>query len=152
MSKIFRMAKEGSAMTMTDKGEILEEIGRLVDVQLNGNSENCFLYAEIEENMGEAYILEDGGDRMIFHVADMEIFWAAMALWELEQKRSRWQAMRYSMADGKFTAEFDYPEDLDQEEFSGDRAMRVLREYAGNRAMDNTLEIEKFGRLYGYDI
>ena len=67
-------------MTMTDKGEILEEIGRLVDVQLNGNSENCFLYAEIEENMGEAYILEDGGDRMIFHVADMEIFWAAMAI------------------------------------------------------------------------
>jgi hypothetical protein len=139
-------------MTMTDKGEILEEIGRLVDDQLGGNSENSFLYAEIAKNLGSAYILEEDEGRMIFHVADMEIFWAAMALWELEPKRRRWQAMRYSMADGKFTAEFDYPEDLDQEEFSGDRAMRVLREYAGNRAMDNTLEIEKFRRLYGYDI
>jgi len=139
-------------MTMTDKGEILEEIGRLVDDQLGGNSENSFLYAEIAKNLGSAYILEEDEGRMIFHVADMEIFWAAMALWELEPKRRRWQVMRYSMADGKFTAEFDYPEDLDQEEFSGDRAMRVLREYAGNRAMDNTLEIEKFRRLYGYDI
>mgnify|MGYP001202725922 FL=1 len=152
MSKIFRMAEGGSVMTMTDKGEILEEIGRLVDDQLGGNSENSFLYAEIAKNLGSAYILEEDEGRMIFHVADMEIFWAAMALWELEPKRRRWQAMRYSMADGKFTAEFDYPEDLDQEEFSGDRAMRVLREYAGNRAMDNTLEIEKFRRLYGYDI
>jgi hypothetical protein len=137
---------------MKEKGEILEEIGRLVDVQLDGNSESAFLYAEIAKNMGEAYILEEGGDRMIFHTADAEIVWAAMALWEKEVKRSRWEAMRYSITDGKFAAEFDYPEDLDPEEYSGDRAMRVLKERAGNRAIDNTLEIEKFRRLSGFDI
>lgn len=147
-----RTAKGSSAMTMKEKGEILEEIGRLVDVQLKGNSENAFLYAEIGKNMGEAYILEDGRDRMIFHIADAEIVWAAMALWEKEPKRSRWQAMRYSIADGKFAAEFDYPGDIDQEEFSNDRSTRVLKERAGNRAIDNSLEIEKLRRDYGFDI
>lgn len=139
-------------MTMKEKGEILEEIGRLIDIQLEGNSENAFLYAEIEENMGEAYILEEGGDRMIFHIADAEIVWAALGLWEKDPKEQRWQAMRYSLNDGKFSAEFDYFQDDDEEGGDPDRAHRVLEERAGNRPVDNTLEMEKLRRDYGFDI
>jgi hypothetical protein len=80
--------REGSDMTMTDKGEILEEIGRLVDDQLNGNSENCLsLCGNCRRIWAKPIFWRTAGDRMIFHVADMEIFWAAMALWELEPER-----------------------------------------------------------------
>ncbi len=139
-------------MTMKEKGEILEEIGRLIDDQLEGKSENAFLYSEIAENTGEAYILEDAGDRVIFHLADDEIIWAAHALWKKDPEDKRWQAMRYSLNDGKFSAEFDYFQEEDEDDVDPDRLSRVLKERAGNRAIDNTLEIEKFRRLTGYDI
>jgi hypothetical protein len=139
-------------MTMKEKGEILEEIGRLIDDQLEGRSENAFLYADMAENTGSGYILEDAGDRVILHLADNEIVWAALALCQKEPKEKRWQAMRYSLNDGKFSAEFDYFPEEDEEEITSDRAYRVLEERAGNRVLDKTLEIEKFRRLYGFDI
>jgi hypothetical protein len=139
-------------MNMKEKGEILEEIGRLIDDQLEGKSENAFLYSEVAENTGSGYILEDAGDRVILHLADNEIVWTALSLWEKDPKDQRWQAMRYSLNDGKFSAEFDYFQEDDEEDLSSDRAYRVLEERAGNRVLDKTLEIEKFRRLYGFDI
>jgi len=139
-------------MSMKEKGEILAEIGRLIDDQLEGKSENAFLYSEIAENMGQGYILEDAGDRVIFHLADDEIIWTAHALWKKDTEDKRWQAMRYSLNDGKFSAEFDYFQEEDEEEISSERINRVLEERAGNRVIDKTLEIEKFRRLYGSDI
>jgi len=138
---------------MTEKGKILEEIGRLIDDQLEGKSENAFLYSEVAENMGEGYILEDAGDHLIFHLADHEIIWTALALWEKDPKEQRWQAMRYSLNDGKFSVEFDYFNEEDEEEISGERSTRVLEERAGNRPIDNTLAKEKVKHLFdGFDI
>jgi hypothetical protein len=51
-------------MWLKEKGDILAEIGRLIDVQLDGNSENSFLYAQIAKNWGSVYILEEDEGRI----------------------------------------------------------------------------------------
>jgi hypothetical protein len=140
-------------MTMKEKGEILEEIGRLIDDQLEGRSENAFLYSEIAENMGEAYILQDAGDHLIYHLADDEIIWTAHALWKSDPEDKRWQAMRYSLNDGKFSAEFDYFEEEDEDDIDPYRVQRVLKARAGNRKIDYTVAWEKAKHLFnGLDI
>jgi hypothetical protein len=140
-------------MTMKESGEILEEIGRMIDDQLEGNSENAFLYSEVEQGSGFGYILEDVGDHLIYHLADTEIIWKVMALWEQLPKRKRWQALRYAIKDGRFEAEFDYPRDIDQDELDDDRVRRILRARAGNRQIDHTVAWEKSKHLFeGLDV
>lgn len=139
-------------MNLEGKGEILEEIGRLIHDQLDGNVEGAFLYCEATEDSASGYLLEEAGDRMIYHLADFEIVKAVMALVSLDPRRKRWQAMRYSMKDGRFTAEFDFPKDIDREELDTDRISRVLRAWAGNRPLDNTLAKEKVGHLFDHDV
>jgi hypothetical protein len=141
------MPAENEEKLLIESGVILEEIGRAISDQFDDSVESFFFLSEVGDNMGSGCILEDAGDRMIHNLPAPGIITMAIRLSELLPVEKRWQILRFSMRDGNFSAEFDYPKDIDQEESKADREDRILQAWAGNRQIDYTQASERFDRL-----
>lgn len=141
------MPVENEEKMLMESGKILDDIGSSIYDQLDGNVEGALFFSEVGDMIGSGWILEDAGDRMIFHLPENGIISMAIKLSELLVPEKRWQILRYSVREGKFSAEFDYPKDIDQTESEEDRSTRIQKAWAGNRLIDNTKAIEEFNRL-----
>jgi hypothetical protein len=132
---------------LEESGKILEEIGRAICEQFDYHVESFFFMSEVGDNVASGCILEDAGNRLIYHLPADGIIPMAIRLSELLPAEKRWQILRYSVRDEKFSAEFDYPKDIDQEESENDRADRILQAWAGNRSIDYTQALDEFNRF-----
>ena len=123
-------------MANMETGPIYEEIGRLVARDLREDPEGAFLYAEGGRGWIEAAIFKNMGDHLIYRNASDELFDKLGEAWEAEEPDKRWAALRYTIANGRFSVAMQYPDELDEDEGPSDRRPRVLKEQFGDLKVD----------------
>ena len=118
-------------------GPILGEIGlELADI-VGGDPNGVFLYVEIGEGWVRPSIFKDGGDAIRYYegsylLSDL-LFDAWYAESSSEDRIMRWSVMEYDVKDGKFDANYKYPEEVDVEDMDEDRRETALRARYGDK-------------------
>ena len=105
--------------------EIAEMLGRLPD--------NAFLYAEVDDEGREASVFTENNSGIFSHRPSDELFALVGELWEAADDDKKWAAVEYDVDEGKFEANFIFPEQIDPEDISDDRRERALRKRYGDR-------------------
>lgn len=112
---------------------LLNKIGSILaqdtDYPLDGN----FLYVEAASQMADMSIFKDMGDHLLFRLSMEDLFPTLLDLWEASDPKKRWAAMQYWIEDGRFTASFTYPKDIDRNESTMTRRDRIIRQRYGNK-------------------
>ena len=116
-------------------GDILNDIAQEIAEMLGRLPDNAFLYAEVDDEGREASVFTENDDGIFCHRPSNEMFELVGELWEAADDDKKWAAMEYDVADGKFEANFIFPEQVDPEEISDDRRERALRKRYGDRSI-----------------
>jgi len=112
---------------------ILNQIGNELSQDKEYPLNGTFLYAEAASNVVGTSIFKDLGDHLLFRSSTRITDYLILDLWEAAPAGRRWVTMQYWIEDGKFTASFTYPEELDPEETERDRRARILQQRYGNK-------------------
>jgi len=96
-------------------------------------SEGIYLYAEADGGSVEAGIFKADGESVAYWDPDDELFEAIDQLWQDAEGDKKWAVMEYAVRDGRFDADFLYPDQLDPEETSYDRRKRALYKRFGDK-------------------
>jgi hypothetical protein len=125
-------------MTIRDSGPHLERLGQLIaEVLRDGDAEGTFMYAEAGDQWVEVGIFKDMGEQVTYRHASDELEIAILDLWEAETDiDKKWSVLHYTISNGKFSAEFQYPNDLDSDESSYERRPRALAARFGDKPVD----------------
>jgi hypothetical protein len=114
-------------------GDILNDIAQEIAEMLGRLPDNAFLYAEADGEGREASIFAENNDGIFCRQPSDEMFELVGELWEAADDDKKWAAVEYDIADGKFEANFIFPEQIDPEDISDDRRERALRKRYGDR-------------------
>lgn len=114
-------------------GDILNDIAQEIAEMLGRLPDNAFLYAEVDDEGREASVFTEDEDGIFCRQPSDEMFELVGELWEAADDDKKWAAVEYDIADGKFEANFIFPEQIDPEEISDDRRERALRRRYGDR-------------------
>ena len=123
-------------MDPTDMGPIYEEIGRLIADDLRADPEGAFLYAEVEDGIVSCSIFKDVGDRVIYRSCSQALVFKIHDAWQLLEPHKRWAAFSYSISNEKFSAAFQFPEEMKPDEDYADRRPHVLNDRFGDKPVD----------------
>jgi hypothetical protein len=108
-------------------GPLLNEIGEALADLANGDPNGIFFYVEIGEGWIQPSLYKEEADVVRWLDCDTgPLLDLIEQAWRAEPKERRWSVMEYSIADGKFSAAFKYPEEVDVESFDEDRREKVL--------------------------
>lgn len=116
-------------------GRIGEEIARRYDGDPNG----LFFYVEIVEGMIDLSLFKDERENLRWVDLEMhDVSEAVFDAWYAEDADKRWASMEYMIRDGRFTASFKFPDEVDPlhfDESRRDESRRdeVLRARFGNK-------------------
>jgi hypothetical protein len=136
-ASFFQTRAKANSMTNSAIGPILEEIGQLIADVLHGENPNgAFMYAEAGDRWQEISIFKDLGNHLTFRFGSAELGNAVQRLWEVEAPDKKWATLCYTISEGKFDADFTFPEDLDPEETSLDRRARARIIRFGDKPVD----------------
>ena len=116
-------------------GPAYDRIGQ-EDVRLAGGVANkLLLYVEIGDGWVEPSIFKDEGAavRYIDPFVSATLDQMLTDAWCLEPADKRWTALRYTIDQGKFRAEFEFDDLEKSEENTGDRRERVLHGRFGDK-------------------
>lgn len=122
-------------MTMSNEkmAEILAEIGQHLVEITEDDPEGVYLYVEADAGSQEAGIFKDKGESISYWDPDGELFDAIDRLWYAADSDKKWAVMEYVVTNGRFDADFLYPDQLDPEETSYDRRERALEKRFGDK-------------------
>jgi hypothetical protein len=125
-------------MSINESGSLLERIGQMIaEVLPDGDPEGAFMYAEAGDQWVEAGIFKDLGEKVLYRDPSGALVKAILELWDAEPGRERkWSVLKYQLSQGSFSADFDYPNDLDPKESSVERRPRVLVARFGDKPVD----------------
>lgn len=113
--------------------KILATIGQHLAEITETEPEGTYLYAEAEGDWQEASIFKEDGENVAYWRPDGELFDAIDRLWQAADGDKKWLVMEYFVAEGRFDADFLYPDQLDPEETSYDRRERALEKRFGDK-------------------
>jgi hypothetical protein len=116
--------------------QILQQIGDAIAVDVGGDPEGAFLYAEPGPAVLAASLYKDLGDRIVYYDFGSDLCDRVLDAWEIAEPGKEWSAMHYSIADGRFDVHFDYPDDWVEGEYFDQRCDRVVAEKYGNRRIE----------------
>jgi hypothetical protein len=120
-------------MDELDLGPSYAKIGEIAYGLAQPLSGTMLVYMEIEEGMIGASVFIDAGanvrwvgpaDDLTDHIYDM---------WLSIDPDKRWATMTYVLRDGKFTATFRFPDEVDVEDFDDERIEDALRQVFGDK-------------------
>lgn len=120
-------------MANLENGPILARIGEILYDLVGGEPDGLFIYAEVKRGWIFPSAFKDYGDRVKYLVHGHELTDKIYEAWLSEEPDKRWRTMKYSVVDGRFLAEFQYPGEIDEAETPEDRRERVLQERYGNK-------------------
>ena len=123
-------------MNPNDMGLRYARVGALLTDNVRLDPDGAFLYAEVEDGTIAASVFKDVGDRVVYRDPSDELTDEIYDIWELTDSAKRWFSMSYTIVDGKFSATFQFPEQIDRKEFFSTRRRRILREKYGDKPVD----------------
>ncbi len=116
-------------------GDILNDIAQEIAEMLGGLPDNAFLYAEVDDEGREASVFTEDDGGIFCYKPSGEMFELVGELWEAADDDKKWAAVEYDVANGKFEANFIFPEQIDPDEISDDRRERALRKRYSDRTI-----------------
>jgi hypothetical protein len=124
-------------MTDAKMGSTLEGIGQLIaDILNEKGSEGAFMHAQAGDMWQAAGIFRDLGNQVIYRDPSQALIEAIQDLWEFADDDKKWVELFYTIADGKFDAQFTFPDDVDPTESNFERRERALSERYGDKPVD----------------
>lgn len=123
-------------MDATETGPLFSEVGQLVIQEIRDRANDIFLYAEVEPGVVAASIFEDSNDKVFYRRCSGELFDKILESWEALEPNKRWTTLTYTMTGERFSASFQFLEELDPAEDHDDRRERVLKERYGDKPID----------------
>lgn len=118
-------------MASDETNRLLNEIGRLLAKDTGHTLASILLYAKLATNMVTLAILIERGNHVQYWDYGDDFTYPLLDLWEEEEPAKRWAEMEYLFQNGKFTARFTYPEEIDSEEDPFKRRARIVKRYFG---------------------
>ena len=116
-----------------DENKLLVRIGQELAKMIGKNPDGAYSYTEVREMWMAPSAYHDEGNRVVYYSPSREFGDAVEDLWYEREPGKRWEAMRYEIADGQFSVEFDYPDQLDPEEDYDGRRERALKARYGDK-------------------
>ncbi len=123
-------------MDAIESGPLFSEIGQLVAEKLHSSSADAFLYAEVEPGVVTGSIYEDTREAVFYRRCTRELFAKITQAWEALGPEKRWATLSYAMTGERFSASFQFSEELSPSEDHDDRRERVLNERFGDKPID----------------
>jgi hypothetical protein len=80
-------------------------------------------------------IFKDMGEHVLCYFPYEELSDQLFKLWDIIADTENWAALTYTISDGKFDAQFEYPIETD-EEFYNDRRARIEADKYGNKRIE----------------
>jgi hypothetical protein len=120
-------------MSQDETIEILNIIGQHVADIVGAHPNDTFLYVEADAGSRDAGIFQDIGDKVIYHDPTDDLFDDIGRLWEMAEPDKKWAVMLYDVKEGKFDAQFTFPEDLNLDDSIYDRREHALATRYGDK-------------------
>lgn len=117
-------------------GAIYSDMGYVISEDIKDSKGDIFLYAEAQPGVISASIFIDVGDRIVYREASDELFDMIRDAWEGLEEKKRWSTLSYTISGKRFSADFQFPEEIDQKESQDERRDRILREKYGQTPID----------------
>jgi hypothetical protein len=116
-----------------EENKLLVRIGQELASMIGKNPDGAYSYTEVREMWMGPSAYHDEGNRVVYYDPSREFCDAIWDLWYEQEAGLRWGAMRYEIADGEFSVEFDYPDQFDPNEDENDREARALKARYGDK-------------------
>jgi hypothetical protein len=118
-------------------GPLLSELGQELAALLGGNPDGVFLYVEAGEGWVAPSVFRADGDVVRYHPSeDSAVSEILSDIWYAEpDKTKRWSVMEYVVQNGKFRAEYKFPDEVDVTKPDNARREAALRAHFGRRTV-----------------
>ena len=118
-----------------EMGPLLSSIGEHVASVLEGDPNGIYLYVEVGDRRMSVNVFRDEGDVLRNYPSDRQLTDLLWELWRLESRspKQRWCVMEYEIRNGKFDAQFSYPDQVDVESRDVDRREIALKKRFGDK-------------------
>lgn len=124
-------------MAIEQTERLLGEIGRLLADDNEYPLDGTLLYARLDHNWVAPSIYKDRGNHLVYRWPDLnQLGGALLNLWNAQDADDRWAEIEYMVRDGRFTATYTYPDDIDPEEDESERRDRIVRRHFGDKPIE----------------
>lgn len=123
-------------MANMEIGPLYGEIGALLARDIREDPEGVFLYAEGGDGWIAPSLFKRVGDHIVYRDPSEELCDKLEEAWETEEPDKRWAALRFEIANDRFSFSMQYPDDLDPQESTSERRDRILKEHFGDFEVD----------------
>lgn len=114
---------------------ILVEIGNLLAEDTEYPLDGTLLFARLDRAFVNPSIFKNLGNQILYRRPDLDRLGEALLdLWEAQDTEPRWAEIEYLVENGRFTATFTYPDEIDTEDICDlDRRDLIVRRYFGDK-------------------
>lgn len=113
---------------------LLNRLGSLLAEDRDYPIDETLLYAEVDGGYVRPSIFKGRGNHVIYRRPDLDTICDPLtALWETADPDKRWAEIEYLIRDGRFTATYTYPDEIDHDEEPLDRRRRIVARHFGNK-------------------
>ena len=114
---------------------LLSEIGALLAEDDEHPLDGTLLYAQLDRGSVGPSIYKNLADKILYRTPDLDKLGGALLdLWEAQDSELRWAEIEYLIEDGKFTAKFNYPDEMTEEDlYDFDRRELIVQQYFGDK-------------------
>ena len=113
---------------------LLVEIGQLLAEDIEYPLDGTLLYAELDDNFVAPAVFKDRGNHILYRWPDLDRLGGALLdLWNAQEANDRWAEIEYVVRDGRFTATYTYPDDIDPDEDEFERRDRIVQRHFGDK-------------------
>lgn len=119
---------------LTTSEKILNQLGNLLAQDNEYPLDETLLYAEVEGRYVAPSIFKGRGNSIVYRRPDLDTICDPLtALWEAAPPDKRWAEIEYLIRDGRFTATYTYPDEIDPDEEPLDRRRRIVARHFGDK-------------------
>lgn len=127
---------KGKAMNEKSLEECLQAIGQAIVDEIGGDPSGAFLYAEVEPGMVFESLFLDRGDSVECIDTSDALSRALFDAWHASEPGKAWATLSYAIAGNAFDANFQYPDDLSEDESPEERRSRILKARYGDKPIN----------------
>jgi hypothetical protein len=132
----FKMLQEEGEVEPIQQGPLLAAIGDVLTEDVVGDPDGAFLYAEVQPGVVAVSIFKDVGDRVMYSYPSTRLADRLSEAWEALDPDKRWTALSFTISGDRFSADFQFPDELNSEEDFDDRLEGILKDKFGEKPID----------------
>jgi hypothetical protein len=114
-------------------GPILADVGGELTEIAGGNPDGVYLYVEAGEGWVGPSVFKDDGDVVRYYDGTPELSELLLKAWKAEAPNKRWAVMEYEINGTTFDVQFQFPDEVNQNETEMDRRPRALKRRFGDK-------------------